>query len=55
MQSYKEEETTQAALPDDDVLKFLKTWICLKAAERYEPIHLKGAAFQTQNKNKPAL
>jgi len=55
VQSYKEEETTQAALPANDVLKALKTWICLKAAEGYEPIYLKGAAFQTQNKNMPAL
>lgn len=50
MQSYKDEETKQAALPADDVLKAPKTCICLKAAKGYEPIHLKGAVFQAQNK-----
>lgn len=39
----------QAALPASDVPKAPKTWICLKAVEGYEPIHLKGVAFWTKN------
>lgn len=39
----------QAALPASDVPKAPRTWICLKAVEEYEPIHLKGVAFWTKN------